>query len=55
MASSNWLFVLNLPREKRIDELASRLLSPIDFNTCDGSSIPEVQAAPVDAATRVVA
>ena len=41
--------VLNLPTLNRIDPRAWVGLSPIAFNTCDGSSEPDAQADPLDA------
>lgn len=43
--------VVNRPILKRTQERASLGERPIAVRTCDGSSIPEVQAEPVDAAT----
>ena len=50
-ASSTSLLVVNLPKLKRIEELASALLRPIARRTWDSSGMPEAQAAPVDAAS----
>src|SRR5687768_14753520 len=40
--------VLHRPNENRILDRASSLVNPIASSTCDGSTAPEEQAAPVD-------
>ena len=51
MTRSTSASVLAAPRLKRIEFCARWALKPIAFSTCDGSSVPDEQAEPVDTAT----